>query len=114
MDIGNRIMELRRKRNISQSQLAKNIKVSREIISRYERNEAIPSIEIAKRIADTFDVSLDYLVGEGQNAEFDKMMINRLVEIEKMKPDFKTHLLSIIDSVIRDYKSQEAYSFNRI
>jgi hypothetical protein len=55
-------------------------------------------------------VSLDYLVGEGINASFDKKTLQRLQEIESMNPDFKKHLFSIIDSVIRDYKTQQAYA----
>jgi len=42
------------------------------MIGKYERGEAVPSIEAAKKIADAFEVSLDYLVGEGINALFDK------------------------------------------
>jgi hypothetical protein len=33
---------------------------------------AVPSIEFAKRIADALGMLLDYLVGEGINASFDK------------------------------------------
>lgn len=70
----------------------------------------MPSIDAAKKIADAFEVSLDYLVGKGINVSFDKQTLKRLQEIHNMKPDFKVHLFSIIDSVIRDYKTQQAYS----
>lgn len=103
------IANLRKEKNWSQSDLANESKVSREMISKYERGIAIPSVDAAKKIADAFGVSLDYLVGEGINASFDKKTLKRLQEIESMKPDFKEHLFSIIDSVIRDYKTQQAY-----
>jgi len=109
MNIGLKITELRKQKGWSQTDLAKKIDVSRVIIGRYERNEAAPSIDVAKRMADAFEVSLDYLVGEGQNAAFDKKILNRIQEIQDMKPEFKVHLFSIIDSVIRDYKTQQAY-----
>ena len=80
------------------------------MISKYERGLAIPSVDAAKKIADAFNVSLDYLVGEGVNASFDKTTLKRLQEIQSMNPDFKVHLFSIIDSVIRDYKTQLAYA----
>ncbi|QAA81973.1 hypothetical protein EI546_09665 [Aequorivita sp. H23M31] len=35
------------------------------------------------------------------NASFDKKTLQRFQEIENMDPDFKKHLFSIIDSVIR-------------
>ena len=43
--------------------LAKAVGTSSAIIGRYERNEITPSVEVAAKIADALDVSLDYLVG---------------------------------------------------
>lgn len=110
MDIGQRIIALRKENNWSQSDLAKKIGVSRVIIGKYERNDAHPSIDIAKKIADAFDVTLDYLVGEGQNATFDKNILARIEAIVKMDSNTKNNLFSIIDAVIRDYKAKQAYS----
>lgn len=104
------IANLRKEKGWSQTDLANESEVSREMISKYERGLAIPSVDAAKKIADAFSVSLDYLVGEGINASFDKKTLQRLQEIQNMKPDFRTHLFSVIDSVIRDYKTQQAYS----
>lgn len=103
------ISNLRKEKGWSQTDLAKESAVSREMISKYERGLAIPSVDAAKKIADAFEVSLDYLVGEGINASFDKKTLTRLQEIQSMKPDFRVHLFSVIDSVIRDYKTQQAY-----
>lgn len=100
---------LRKGKNWSQTDLANESGVSREMISKYERGIAIPSVDAAKKIADAFEVSLDYLVGEGINASFDKTTLRRLQEIQNMEPDFRVHLFSVIDSVIRDYKTQQAY-----
>lgn len=66
------ITELRKQKGWFQTELATESSVSREIIGKHERGEAVPSIGLAKRIADAFGVSLDYLVGEGINASFDK------------------------------------------
>jgi len=44
------------------------------MVGKYERGYAIPSIEVAKRIADALEVSLDYLVGEGTNSKFEKKL----------------------------------------
>ncbi len=109
MNIGLRITELRKQKGWSQTDLAKKINVSRVIIGRYERNEAAPSIDVAKRMADAFDVSLDYLVGEGQNMMFDKQTLKRLQDIEQMKPDIKEKLFFVIDSIIRDTKAMQTY-----
>ncbi len=58
------IVRLRDNRHWSQTDLARESGVSRVMIGKYEREEAVPSIEAAKKIADAFGVSLDYLVGK--------------------------------------------------
>ncbi|MCG8306469.1 MAG: helix-turn-helix domain-containing protein [Cytophagales bacterium] len=110
MNIGDRVIELRKAKNWSQTDLANKIEVSRVIIGRYERNEAAPSIEVAKKIADAFDVSLDYLVGEGQNATFDKQTLRLIQDIESLEPSIKERLLYLANAIIRDAKTQQAYS----
>ena len=110
MSIGNRIIELRKAKNWSQTDLADKAQVSRVIIGRYERNEAVPSVDIAKKLADVFEVSLDYLVGEGQHSTFDKKTVQRLQDIENLEPTKKTILFDLIDTYIRDQKARKAYS----
>ena len=66
------IADLRKQKGWSQTELATESGVSREIIGKYERGEAVPSIEFAKRIADAFGVSLDYLAGEGTLSKLEK------------------------------------------
>jgi transcriptional regulator with XRE-family HTH domain len=110
MNIGERIIVLRKENNWSQSDLAKAVGVSRVIIGKYERDDASPSIDIAKKIADVFNVTLDYLVGEGQNSTFDKTTLERIEAIVKMDSNTKSNLFSIIDAVIRDYNAKQAYS----
>lgn len=110
METGKRIALLRDRSNWSQTDLANKSNVSRVMIGKYERGEAVPSIDAAKRIADTFEVSLDYLVGEGINAEFDKKTVQRLQEIEALNPTIKDKLFFLIDTVIRDTKAKKAYT----
>jgi transcriptional regulator with XRE-family HTH domain len=100
MNIGDRIASLRKQKNISQTELGKTVGVSREIIGRYERNEVIPSVEVAKKIADAFEVSLDYLVGEGLNAAFDKETVKRIEEIDKLDKENKSHVFAMLDAFL--------------
>ena len=105
MDLGSRISELRKIKKWSQSQLAKTIEVSREIVGRYERNDAIPSIEVAKRIANTLDVSLDYLVGNAEQ-KMDKTTRNKIQEINKLNADDKKMVFTFLDAFITKTKLQ--------
>ena len=72
LDIGARIATLRKQQKLSQSQLAKDIGASRDIIGKYERGENSPSIEMAVKLADTLGVSVDYLLGKERFANYDK------------------------------------------
>jgi len=108
--IGNRITELRKLKKWSQSELAKLINASREAIGKYERNEAMPSVETAKNIADVFDVSLDYLVGDVLKPSFDKRMTNRLEDFELLSEQDKNHLFALLDAFLRDAKTKKAYA----
>ncbi len=71
--------------------------------------EASPSIEAAKKIADAFGVSLDYLVGEGINAAFDKKTLQRLKDLEDLDDTKKQTLFDLIDTYIRDSKTRKTY-----
>jgi transcriptional regulator with XRE-family HTH domain len=104
------ITELRKEKGWSQTDLAKESNVSREIIGKYERGEAVPSIDFAKRIADALGVSLDYLVGEGVNASFDKKTLTRLQEIESLQDKDREHVLALLDAFLRDVRTKKAYA----
>jgi transcriptional regulator with XRE-family HTH domain len=71
---------------------------------RYERNEVSPSIEVAKKIADALEVSLDYLAGDGQHAHFDKQTLKLINEIEQLDSGIKEKLIFLANAVIRDFK----------
>jgi transcriptional regulator with XRE-family HTH domain len=105
------IVELRKAKGWSQTELAAQSKVSREIIGKYERGEAVPSIEFAKLIADAFGVSLDYLAGEGTLSKLDKKTVKRFQDIEALKDDDKNHLLAIVDVYLRDASTRRAYAY---
>lgn len=104
------ITDLRKEKDWSQAELAGKTGISQVMVGKYERGDAMPSIEVAKKIADAFGVSLDYLVGEGQNASFDKKTLQRLQEIESLDPGTKGVLFNLIDTYLRDAKARQAYS----
>lgn len=108
MDLHSRITELRKQKGWSQSELAKQIQVSREIVGRYERGDAVPSIDIAKRMADAFEVSLDYLVGAAEK-QLNKEMVKRIEDVDKMKPDDKKMIYAFLDAFITKTKLQTLF-----
>ena len=61
MEIGNKIMELRKKMGLSQEELAEKIGVARQTISKWELGETSPDLKQAKELSKVFKVSLDEL-----------------------------------------------------
>lgn len=62
-----RLTQLRKSKGVSQNALAKEIGVSPRTYQDYEYGEREPQVAIFSRIADFFDVSLDYLAGRIDN-----------------------------------------------
>lgn len=58
-----RIKELRERNKFTQESLAKEIGVSPSTVGGYENTGRLPDLETLKKIAQLFDVSLDYLAG---------------------------------------------------
>ena len=67
-----RLRELRRQRRISQVRLAMELNVSQNTICRYETGEWEAGYAMLIRIADYFDVSVDYLLGRTDNREVNR------------------------------------------
>jgi transcriptional regulator with XRE-family HTH domain len=112
MAIGDKIQTLRKQHGWSQQQLAKKISTSGPIVGRYERGEMTPSVEVAKKLADTFDVTLDYLVDDtGKTAEIkDKAMLQRIMEIQALDTEDQKTIVHVLDSLLRDAKARKAYA----
>ena len=106
---GKRVRECREAKSLSQDELAKKAEVSRTIIGNYERNANTPSIEVLLKLAKVFNVTVDYLIGEGQLSAFDKDLLKRIEDIEKLDAETKQHLFFLIDNVIQNYKTKKAF-----
>ena len=61
--LSKRIKVLREEHHLSQSQLAEKLNVTTSSISQYESGDRIPSDDVKIKIANLFDVSLDFLMG---------------------------------------------------
>lgn len=62
MSLGERIYTLRTAKNLSQGDLAERLDVSRQSISKWENNNAVPDLEKLLKLSEVFEISLDELV----------------------------------------------------
>ncbi|AQZ46076.1 helix-turn-helix domain-containing protein [Paenibacillus larvae] len=61
--LGSRMAELRRKRNMTQAQLASKIKKSTSTVAMWEIGKRDPDSQMIIKLSSIFDVSTDYLLG---------------------------------------------------
>ena len=62
MSLGETIYRLRTEKNLSQGDLAERLEVSRQSVSKWENNSAVPDLEKIIKLSEIFEVSLDELV----------------------------------------------------
>jgi transcriptional regulator with XRE-family HTH domain len=75
---GKRIKELRKKKGLTQKSLASYLGISDRAIGYYENEQRTPPPDILQKIADFFDVSVDYLLGRT-----DKRNINTSDDVDE-------------------------------
>lgn len=103
MTLGEHMTQLRKRKKLSQNDLGKKIGTSGDIIGRYERDEVKPSIEVAAKIADELEVSLDFLIGKTE-VEVDGKLLKRVIEVQQMEQEDKDHILYTLDALIKNVK----------
>ena len=109
MELGNRILELRKQRKLSQTDLGKLIDIHKNVVGQYERGVVMPSIDVVIRIADVFGVSIDYLVGL-TSAKIDKELLSKLEAIQSMPEKDRECIMYSINGLIQHAKTRQAYS----
>lgn len=62
--IGDKIYKFRKSRNLSQEEFANSIGVTRQIVSKWESNQAIPGVDKLKKISDVYNVSYSELLND--------------------------------------------------
>ncbi len=83
MSLGERIYRLRIEKNLSQGELAEMLAVSRQSISKWENNNAVPDLEKIVKLSDILGVSLDELV-KGENVSYTEEIVT-VKQVEKIQ-----------------------------
>lgn len=103
-----RLSALRKEKKISQLELAEKAGIHPNVLGRYERGEASPSVDIASKLAIALEVSLDYLVGN-TDVELDKSILDKVISIQKLPDEDKNAIMYSIDGLIQHAKTRIAY-----
>lgn len=113
METENRIKKLRVSRGITQRELAKQIGITQPALSNYESGRT-PNIEVAQKISNFFNVSIDYLIGESNIKEpynkwskADFLYSEYLRSSDKLETEYEAYL-SEFSNKIKDINTIES------
>ena len=120
MRIGQKISACRKKRGMSQEDLAERIGVSRQAVSRWETGESVPDVEKIKALCRIFEVSADYLLfdekkelssgcSEEKNSSNEKSRFRRGVYIAITVVGLLLVTAACILAVIETYQPYQEY-----
>ena len=85
MSIGERIVQLRSQKNMSQGQLAQTIGVSRQAISKWENDQSSPDTIHLIKLSDILDTEVEYLAtGRKPVYEEPPIVLNMVKKVDKV------------------------------
>jgi transcriptional regulator with XRE-family HTH domain len=106
MNIGQIIRRLRRDKDITQRELGKAVGVAESTISLYESGRNIPDLNMMRKLAIFFNVSLDYLAGDAvaeevadYNPGFSAIELELLTRFRALSDAAKQVVLNLISNL---------------
>lgn len=122
MDFGTRLALLRKKYNLTQSELSKKTGISRSAIASYEATGKKPPMDRAIVLSDFFKVSTDYLLGKTSNPTFqndgdttrfnyflDEYEIELITIVKKLPTHEKIKLIGRAEKILEDINNSDDF-----
>ncbi len=105
LSFGDKLILLRKKKNISQKELAHLLNISVNNLPRYEKNDYLPKPEILLQLSKFFDVSIDYLLWDDQEIQErinfkDEEFLSLIKEIDRFPEKERNSLKNLIKSYL--------------
>ena len=98
-DFGLRLRELRKKRNLSQKEVASRLELHPNTIRNYENNTLTPSVENLIDLAVLYNASVDYILGLSKRTN---------IYLDDCTPEQQKLILDIVDVIKRDLSIKKA------
>ncbi|MDS1004925.1 helix-turn-helix transcriptional regulator [Clostridium sporogenes] len=101
---GDRLKDLRERKQLTQNEFASILGIGRTTLSHYELNNREPDFETLEKIANYFDVSIDYLVGRTNLKTFDEYVFHNDFQalsekLESANPEVRKMVVNILDKI---------------
>lgn len=88
MDMSEKIFQLRKVNSLTQEQLAEQLNVSRQSVSKWEAGQAVPELEKITEMSNIFRVTTDYLL---KPSEIDELSIKAGI-LEKQQEELRAEV----------------------
>ena len=112
MAIGERIKELRVQKKLTQTDLAKLVKLTYIQIGRYEANKSKPSADVLQRLAHALDTTTDFLMKGTEDEAMagqlsDKELLKQYKQVEQLNKEDKHLVKTFIDAFLTKRQLQQ-------
>lgn len=106
MSIQQRLITLRRERDLTQQEMADAIGVHVNQVRRYEAGSTRPSLDALKKIAVAMSVTIDSLVFDDEERGPDEQLRLQFEAISHLAPDEKLVVKELLDGMIIKYQTR--------
>ena len=102
MSLAEKLVTLRKEKGLTQMELAGELHVSRQAISRWEVGDAMPGMDNLKLLSELYEVSVDFLLNDNltESSECRQDQKNAIVEIKSSKKTVKYKIFVICMAII--------------
>ncbi|UAY53822.1 helix-turn-helix domain-containing protein [Arachidicoccus terrestris] len=107
MELAHRLSQLRKEKGLTQQALAELTGTHPNVIGKYELGLAIPSVDMAGKLAHALNVSIDYLAGN-DDIIVDNRLMDKIKSLLKLPEDVKNSVMYSLDKLIGKAKGSIA------
>lgn len=107
MNFPTRFIQLRKKHNLTQQEMATTVGMHITQVKRYESGQAQPSVEILKKIAKAFHVTTDWLVFEEDERNLPNSLQLKFEAVSQMSEEDQRTIQSLIDGMILKHTANQ-------
>jgi transcriptional regulator with XRE-family HTH domain len=107
MSFSKRFIQLRKKNQLTQQQMANQVGIHITQVKRYEAGQAQPSVEQLKKIATAFNTTTDWLVFEEGERDLPNTLQLKFEAVSQMSTDDQNTIQSMIDGMILKHTASQ-------
>lgn len=112
LSFGKRLQLLRKEKKWTQDELGKRIGVHGRSIGKYEVNLSFPTRKTLKKLAEIFEVSIEYFLAEEENNLAsviirDKELLQYFLEVDQMDEAAKNAIKAVLEAMIAREKERK-------